>query len=359
MKKISFFVSVALVFAAILFVGCNKKREAKNTLLFAKIASGHSINPLFELGRQYYNEYGLDVNIVLLQREAIFEAEGFGKVDGAFNDLFFPLNYGGDGGNLVIYGGAMNGGMALFANSKSAESNPDIKNPANWKGLKVVVMPFSIAEIITKTVLKKAGLDPEKDVKYIVIEGQPEGLSAVQKGTADIVITGPDFVETGKQMGLTYLFPLTALENEYVCCRQTANADKIKAEPELFVSLLKAHIRAFKDYKSGNQEEQIKIMAKSSGGEPEWIYDYLYNLEKTQGRSHNPDPCYNKSLVVYETIGKERPLPEFFNIDLYAKALQEVIKQFPDEKFYRDMWTFFVENNNQYPNFSRDYSQNL
>ena len=310
------------------------------------------MNPLFELGKRYYAEYDLQVNVIPLEREQIFESESIGKVDGAYNDLAFPLKYGGTGGNIVIYGGAMNGGMALLANPKVAAQNPDIKNPANWKGLTITVQPFSIGEIISKAALKTTyNLEPEKDVKYKIIQGQPEELAAVQKGNADIVIIGPDFVETGKNMGLTYLFPLVSLENDYVCCRQTANCDKFKNETEAYLRLLKAHIRAFKDYKTGDKQALVKEMSGTSGVDEDWVYDYLYDLEKTQGRSHNPDPNYNGSLAVYETLELERPLTEFFNIDVYAQALTEIKKEFPKDSFYKEMWDFFIAHNNKYPDF--------
>lgn len=346
---------------AFIMTGCGKKKaEAKYSLTFAKGASGHALNPLFELGKKYYADYGLEVKVIPLQRETIFESENIGKVDGAYNDLAFPLNYAGDGGNICIYAGAMNGGMALLANPKVAAANPDIKNPANWKGLSITVQPLSIGEVISKAALRdKYGLIPDVDVKYKIIEGSPEELAAVQKGNVDIVIISPDFVETGIQMGLVYLFPLVSLEKDYVCCRQTANADVFSQNRDAFVALLKAHIRAYKDYKTENPDEEVDIMARSSGIEREWIYDYLYNSDKTQGRSHNPDPNYNGSLAVYETLGKARPLPEFFDIKIYAEALTEIIKEFPAEPFYRAMWAFFVEHNNRYPDFEKNYPKSL
>ena len=351
-------VIAAALSLAFMMTSCSKKTAANKsnalyTLTFARGASGHALNPLFELGKRYYSEYGVDVKVVPLEREQIFESESIGKVDGAYNDLAFPLQFGGNGGNIVIYGGAMNGGMALLANPKVAAENPDIKNPANWKGLSITVQPFSIGELISKSTLRNTyNLIPDVDVKYKIIQGQPEELAAVQKGNADIVIIGPDFVETGKNMGLTYLFPLVALEDNYVCCRQTANADKFNAEKDAFQRLLKAHIRAYKDYKTGDKQALVKEMSKTSGVEEDWIYDYLYDLDKTQGRTHNPDPNYNGSLAVYETLEIDRPLQEYFNIDVYAKALTEIIEEFPSDNFYKEMWDFFITHNNKYPNFN-------
>ena len=357
-KSFTKLVSIGILFLLLMagMSGCKKdgnKASAKYSLTFAKGASGHSLNPLFELGKRYYADYEVNVNVVPLEREQIFEAESIGKVDGAYNDLAFPLKYGGEGGNIVIYGGAMNGGMVLLANAKTAQSNPDIKNPENWKGLSITVQPFSIGEVILKGVLKtKYNMDPEKDVDFKIIQGQAEELAAVQKGNIDIVIIGPDFVETGLNMGLVYLFPLVALEKDYVCCRQTSNADKFNSEKEAYVRLLKAHIRAFKAYKTEDQKALVKEMAKSSGIDEDWIYDYLYDTNKTQGRSHNPDPNYNGSSAVYETFDLDRPLEEFFNVDVYAKALKEIVQEFPEDQFYKDMWTFFVEHNDKYPGFA-------
>ncbi len=362
LKQSLFFISIS--FFAVLAFSCrgknaessaNTKSEPLRTLTFAKGASGHALNPLFELGKRYYSEYGLSVNVVPLEREQIFESESIGKVDGAYNDLAFPLKFGATEGNIVIYGGAMNGGMALLANPDVAKKVADIKNPANWKGLTVVTPPFSIGEIISKAALKNVNLEPEVDVKYKFIPGSAEQLAAVQKGNADIVVIGPDYVETGIKMGLEYLFPLVALEKDYVCCRQTANANKFNAEKESYKRLLKAHIRAYKDYKTGDKKALVKEMSRTSGVDEDWIYDFLYDTDKIQGRSHNPDPNFNGSLAVYETLNLDRPLQEFFNIDVYASALSEIMADYPSEPFYKEMWTFFISHNDRYPSFA--YSQ--
>ena len=128
--KKSLVIAAALSFA-FMMTSCNKKTAADKsnalyTLTFARGAYGHALNPLFELGKRYYSEYGVDVKVVPLEREQIFESESIGKVDGAYNDLAFPLQFGGNGGNIVIYGGAMNGGMALLA-KEQYEANFDME----------------------------------------------------------------------------------------------------------------------------------------------------------------------------------------------------------------------------------------
>ncbi len=57
-------------------------------------------------------------------------------------------------------------------------------------------------------------------------------------------------------MGLVKLFYLNDLQPDYVCCRLTANGEKLRSEREAFVRFLKAEIKAYKIYRE-NPDEQI------------------------------------------------------------------------------------------------------
>ena len=62
-------------------------------------------------------------------------------------------------------------------------------------------------------------------------------------------------------------------------------------------------------------------------------------------------------LIGWNYLETEQPLklPEFYDISVYAQALGEIIEEFPDDPFYKELWAYFLENNDQYPNFSEKY----
>ena len=98
----------------------------------------------------------------------------------------------------------------------------------------------------------------------------------------------------------------------------------------------------------------------------QWAYDHIYDANITANISFNPDPNYNDVLSQYDTAhelgfikGNPRPLSSFFDISVYADALQETIKENPNEEFYKKMWTYFVEHNNRHPDFKEKYSKIL
>ena len=93
---------------------------------------------------------------------------------------------------------------------------------------------------------------------------------------------------------------------------------------------------------------------------------HIYNKEQTADVSFNPDPFYNGVLSQYAICiehgyinEKHRELQEYFDISAYADALREVIKENQDDQFYKDMWTYFVEHNNKYPDFDKNYPKKI
>ena len=158
------------------------------------------------------------------------------------------------------------------------------------------------------------------------------------------------------------MFPLTDIEDDFVCCRQMANGTHFKENRSTYLAYLKTLISAYKIYKT-DEERVLTVLQNPSGQTREWLYDYIYNLDKNQRRFYGPDPNYNGVKGYYETmlnlgyIETPRELTEFFDISLYAQALREIIAENPNDQIYKDLWMYFVEHNNKYPNFNQDYPE--
>lgn len=320
-------------------------------------------NPLIQLAEEkgYFEDNNLSISKTTLElaNSGLFDALSIGKIDTNFTQLIPPLSYGAKHADVTLFAGTVSGGMDIISRADDAES---LSNLENWKGKKIGVIELSTSEMVSKYVLENEyGYDIENDLEYVLIDNYPDIITAVQKGNVDIGFIGNQYIETAKATNLAILFPLTALQEDYVCCRQTAYSKSFEENRDAFVAYLKGQILAYKDYRE-DEDGTISALAKATGETEDYIYGRVYDEETNAGQTYNPDPNYNGILSVYDTLIRWNyvedgtDLSEFCDLTVYADALKEVIKENPDDAFYQDMWTYFEEHNNQYPDFESKFT---
>ena len=351
-------IGVLLLFAGI-FVSCSKKNagKAEYKLTQGKQPSSTFISPLVQIADEkgFFSEYSLDVETQLVDRSGSFEAVSAGKLDFLTFELVPHLSYGAQGADEILFGGTLTGGMAVMASKNAAE---EVKDVHNWKGKTIGVKLLSTSELVSKYVLReKYGFKIDDEVKYKFYEGDEPLLAAASKGIVDIAFVSQNFVESAESQGLVYLYPETTIQKDYVCCRQVANGTSFAKKREAFKRLLKGEIRAYKIYKE-DEKETVDSIARATKQDWDFVKRTYYSPETSQDSTYNPDPNYNGVLGDYQILLDWDYVPhgvelyEFYDISVYADALKEVIAEFPNEQFYKDMWAYFLENNDKYPSFS-------
>lgn len=354
--------------------GCTKSKEAGGdpakageksyTLNVAKTSSSALTNPLIQLAEEkgYFDGYRLELKNTTLETSGTFEALSIGKVDTTYGQLIPPLSYGAQGSDVTLFAGTISGGMCVVVRPENEEELKDLKN---WKGKNIGVIQLSTSEMVTKYVLgKDYGYKAGEDLTYTLIDGYPNISLAVNKGTVDIGFISAEYVEGAVSEGLVYLFPLTNLLEDYVCCRQTAYSKSFKDNRAAYVAYLKGQIRAYKDYVK-DEAGTVASLAQATGETEDYIKNYIYNKETNGNRTYNPDPNYNGTLAVYDTllewdyVEKGTVLSQFYDLSVYADALKAVIEEYPDDTFFTDMWKYFEKNNSEYPNFDKVYGNYL
>ena len=368
LSKISTIGKLAFIICVLSMVLCSCSKDKKDSkylsLLIGKDASSNTIVPINEIAvaKGYVEKYGLKVKFQPVARSGLFESVALGKLDASTQDIMANLSLGARGGDVVLYGGTMAGGQAVMAYKDFAAIADDVNN---WKGRTIGCLMGGTSEMISKRALLEIyGLDPEKDVHIKLFDSYESLLAGASKGVIDVALMFNSYVDTAKKLGLVYLFPVTDWKEDFVCCRQMAYGKKFRENNEPYKRWLKALILSYKDYRY-DEEETKALLNKVTGQDVAWLHSTIYDRETTQNLSYNPDPNFNGVKEYYETMLKygilksDRPITDFFNISLYAQALKEVIQEFPDEQIYKDMWTYFVKHNNQYPGFDSDYPEEL
>lgn len=371
MNRLSKLGKVGIIFVcvwAMLICSCskNKNKDDKEyySLLIGKDAASNSLVPINELSvaKGYVEKYGLKVKFQPVARSGLFESVALGKLDASTQDVMANLSLGARGGDIVLYGGTMAGGQAVLAYKDFAELAGDVNN---WKGRTIGCLMGGTSEMISKRALLEIyGLNPEKDVHIKLFDSYESLLAGASKGVIDVALMYNSYVDTALKLGLVYLFPVTNWKEDFVCCRQMAYGKKFHENSEPYKRWLKALILSYKDYRF-DEEGTLELLNKVSGQDIAWLRSTIYDKKTTQNLSYNPDPNFNGVKEYYETMIKygilktDRPITDFFDISVYAQALREVSKEFPEEPLYKEMWTYFRKHNNQYPGFDSDYPEEI
>jgi NitT/TauT family transport system substrate-binding protein len=203
-----------------------------------------------------FEKYGLSVDLV-------FVSSGT-KVAQAVIAREFPVAFAGGtivnanlaGGDIAVVGGVVNVPAFYLI------VHPSIKRPEDLKGKALGITRFgSSTDFTLRYLLKKWGLEPERDVKLLQMGGQPEILAGLQAG----VLQGGNFSAPtefkARKAGFTMLADLGKIGLDYPTVSMVSTRSYISKDPTTVKNFLMAYTegvrRLFKD-----KEFAMKIISK-------------------------------------------------------------------------------------------------
>ena len=367
MKKAKVLSKIILSLGAIslltLLASCSKKNSGKLPELNLTLLLSSNYSPILHLNAEGGIAEKKAGVYPILEYTTGLESVLTGKSDGRLNSLQASIIAGGNGSDIVIFAGTMGGGQLIFANKNVAES---LRDPKNWRGKTIGVNAGGTAECVTRAALRDNYGIPFSDVTFKYYDNDEAIIAACKHGDADIIVPYYALREVAEASGLVQIGELIDLYPDYACCRQTANGEKIRKDRDLFVRWTKGLIYSWK-YFNSDEKGTIKVIKKVTNQDEQWVYDHIYDAEGTAHITFHPDPFYNGCAPQYDVLielgyidaANARPFTEYFDISVYADALKEVIAENPGDQFYKDMWTYFVNHNNKYPNFDKLYPSSL
>ena len=353
---------MAILSMSILAASCNskKKAEIKYHLNLGRITF-LTPSPTVTIANQegYFEKYGLSVDIQSLGDNTA-EPLSLGKIDAAFQGVIQELVMGANNEKLTFFAGTQSGGVAIGAHKDNAEL---LKNPENWRGKTIGSLLLRTSDIAMKDIAThQLGLKVGKDIFFKSLDDNPSIQIAIGKKSIDLGMVNPEFVELLEANGGVVIANITDYLPDNVCCRQLAYTPHFKENRETYIAFVKAQILAYRDFKL-DREKSIKTLAKAYGQDDDYVITMVYDPKLNADRGYNPDPNYNGVLGLYNTLvelghidgNNARPLPEFFDVSVYADSLREIIAEYPNEEFYKNLWDYFVSHNNEYPEFAKNY----
>ena len=220
------------------------------------------------------------------------------------------------GGDIVVIGGVVNvPSFYLFV-------QPSIKGQENLRGKTLGITRYGASTDFTlRFLLKKWGLEPDRDVKIIQMGGQPEILAGMQAGVIQggILSSPGDF--KAKKTGFAMLANFAKVGLDYPTVSIVSTRSTIKKDPETVKRFLMAYSegvdRLFRD-----KELAIKIIGKWTRTQDrealESSYEYATNfIERPPHLPYKAIDMVLAQTAETDARAKGRKAEEFIDSSIY------------------------------------------
>jgi NitT/TauT family transport system substrate-binding protein len=187
---------------------------------------------------------------------------------------------------------------ATKASGYAIVAKPDIHDLKDLKGKRVAINSFgSSADFAIYTVLRRSGLDPNRDVILQAISGSPDArFAALISGTVDATVVNSPFEYRAEQKGFKTLVSLREMA-QFVRIPITGvstSQKKIDKDPEEIVHVLRA-LRAAILFIQSERETGIELMEKTLKLDRA-AAEKFYSLYREQ---------YNPELTIPDSVVEE------------------------------------------------------
>lgn len=125
------------------------------------------------------------------------------------------------------------------------------------------------------------------------------------------------------------------------CCRQVASTSALNDRTDTYKSFERALIKAYK-FSQDNHEKTISDVKKYIDIDSEFIDYEVYGGHAES----NPDPDKQATIALKNKIVEfgyttDYDIEQYYNTDIYKKALESLISENPDEAIYKDLQVHF------------------
>ena len=245
-------------------------------LLFAITGAGHAQNkplkkirvgvPSVGMGNiiifvtkegKLFEKYGLDAEVITVMGSGIgSKALISGNLD------IIPIAT-----PTVIAANLAGADMAILAHTMPAVVHalmvrPDIKKPEDLKGKKIGVSSLgSLTDFLVRSIAKKKGLNPDRDITLITTGGSDtERVMSLKAGAVEAAAVSHPGYGLARKMGYSMLWD-SAKELDYPWMEITTRRAAIKSDRELITNYMKAHLEGIALFKT-NRDFGIKVIKK-------------------------------------------------------------------------------------------------
>jgi NitT/TauT family transport system substrate-binding protein len=306
---------------------------------------GGSILAFIAQDQKLFAKEGIDVELVQFSSSGDgLNALNSGKIDiGISFGTAAPLTFISKGSDFTIIGGALAGGHPVIALPAKAGQ---FKSIQDFRGKTVATPRLYTADVVWRGALKRAGIDPNKDLKIIELKNPPAVLEAVKSGKVDVGIGASSIYLQAKESGLAIVGWSNDFFPQHPCCRIVAKGKAVSGNPDIYRAFLRALLQAerIKDKDSAMAQEITRRYMK--------IDDKLAREFVHEPHQHvNVDPdkkgikqMWNE-LKDIDYVKSDLDVNRYINTELYRDALNELIRRNPKDRYYQNAKKTFAKQN--------------
>ncbi|HEX6438692.1 MAG TPA: ABC transporter substrate-binding protein [Candidatus Binatia bacterium] len=248
-----------LLFAVILLASAAQEISAQDRISLGITTKTGSTGLPFVIAEEkgFFKSEGLNAVSVVMQNQVVVNGVVARQVD-----------YGGTFSNFV--GAALSGlpvriVMAVMEGSDHyLVTSPNIKKVEDLKGKKFGISSFGgTPHSEAVMILRKYGMNPEKDVTFLQIGGSSSRYTALDSGAIDAAMLVPPFNKLAAKRGFNEILSFNEIMN-IPLGGLTVHTQRIKEKPDEIVRMIKAMLKGV-NYIRNNQAEILSIMASKWG----------------------------------------------------------------------------------------------
>src|SRR5450631_838531 len=199
-----------------------------------------SFMPVYVAAARTWKPYGLDIELISFRGDAeVAQALAGDSIDLSLQSLDGLIN-------LINAGQPVRGFYAGFFQSDFAWlAQPKIKQWKDLKGSTAGVSTFgSLTDQLTRYMLKRNGLEPEKDVQLVQVGTTASSLQALKAGRLALGILSPPFKWMAQEAGFTQLGTQMDIAPQWPKHAFLAKRKFIDDNPNTLRAFLRAHVAA-------------------------------------------------------------------------------------------------------------------
>ncbi|MBI2090643.1 MAG: ABC transporter substrate-binding protein [Deltaproteobacteria bacterium] len=307
------------IFFLLLAFGMFSRPDSGESATLTRIRAGYpspsaSMYPLFATKEaRLFEKYGLEAEMIYVQGVQLVHVHVAGQLDFAVLSSVVYLQASVEGADLVQVASSIDNQIMKVM------VHPSISGPEDLRGKTIAVTRFgSLTDLLVRPVLKKWGLDPQRDVKLLQIGRMPDIATAISQRKVDGgVISFPTSLHAEK-MGIKTLLDFADSGFEIPATTVVVSRKYSQSHRDVVLRFLKAYVEGTRRLLT-DRELGIRALRKYGGVDDREILASTYDLFTTRYIKKipkvNPKGVENSLSLIAESNpkAKGRKLEEFMD----------------------------------------------
>lgn len=291
----------------------------------------------------YLEEEGVDVEMVYINNGTdAFAACSAGQVNVLSTyGTGSPLIQIASGQDYTIFGGY----MIIGETPCFGKPETEWKDLNSFVGKKIGITRFGTPDVVLKGILYDAGILDQ--VEFVEFKKNQEVLQAVANGEVDFGATATGYELQAADLGLEIKMWPDEYWPNHSCCRMLAQTEWLNDETnqEALYRLLRAYLRA-EEAMQGNEDQVVDLVVENLDLDKATVESFV----KSEHMKYDTDPYKNSVLTMWDKmVGfgyvEDMDIESHINTEIYQRALESLIEDYPDSQFFQDKMVQFEENN--------------